>query len=312
MTRPTIAARVATPIMAVAEEAARGLLAMDWPETVQASATRIVAEAGLRIEPGERYGVHRGVAVMPIRGILTADSVILERYMGWSTYAGIEAAAAELMANEEVAAVVLDVNSPGGHVLGVEGAAAALARLAEVKPVYAIVAPLAASAAYWLTVQARSIAVQPGSWVGSIGVLATTSWSLQPGEAGYQDFEIASAHARAKNPDPTTEGGRALIQMRIDATEGRFHAAVAAGRGIAVADLPGVLSMTGDPADGGGVFWPDDAVSRGLADTIEDRAAFYARIFAAHSLVPSNAAARPRTRAALAARAAAALAASPI
>lgn len=290
MTPNSIMARLGPQAMVIDPHHGRGLLTMAWPDQPVAAARQITA--GLRIEPGERYAVMRGVAVMPIRGMLTPDSEVLERWMGWTTFAGIEAAAAELAASEDVAAVVLEINSPGGLVIGLDGAVAALAALRAAKPVYAFVSPLAASGAYWLAVQAATVAVAPGAWVGSIGAMQTASAPVQPGEDGEQYFEFRSAFARGKNPDPSSEAGAALIQTFVDKIESQFHAAVAAGRGIDPAELAARLSATEDAQDGGGVYLPEDALARGLIDSVETRAAFYDRIFSAHGLTP-----RPTQRA---------------
>jgi len=246
----------------------------------------------------------RGVAVMPVRGVLTPNSEILERYLGWATYAGIEAACAEIAAAEDVGAAVLEIDSPGGLVMALNGAAAAVAALAAVKPVYVLVNPLAASAAYWLASQATSVSMTPGALVGSVGIMRESSVPVQPDMMGEQWNVHVSSHARAKWPDPRTESGRAEIQRSLDENEAEFHAMVARGRGIAPEALAQQLSVTGDPADGGAVFGAAQAIQRGLADTMETRAAFYDRVMAAHAPRP---AARPAARA-FAAQAAAAAA----
>ncbi len=267
---------------------AAALLALDWPQAAQGDAMAAQGEA-------ERYRIERGVAVVPVRGILTPNSAVLERWFGWSTYRGIEESCAALALDEGAAAVVLEFDTPGGMVLGIEDAAQAVAALAAIKPVYALAAPLAASAGYWLASQAREISMTPGASVGSIGVAVTAWRAMQPGGDGSQEFEFTSPHARAKWPDPTSETGRAEITRGLAETEARFHAAVAAGRKIALADLPAALSVSEDPADGGAVFAAPEAQARGLADRIETRAAFYARVLTAHAPAP-----RRTTRVALA------------
>lgn len=253
----------------------------------------------------ERYTISRGVAVLPINGLLTFNNVFLEYYLGWSTYTGLISAATELATNTDVAAVAVEVNSPGGFVIGLEGAAQALAALAKVKPLHVLVNPLAASAAYWLASQGTDVTMTPGSVVGSIGVALTTSAPVQPDNWGEQWFAMTSGHARAKWPMPNTDEGKAELQRSLDESEARFHAAVAAGRKIDPAALTAQLSVTDDPRDGGAVFEGADAISRGLADVSQTRAEFYERIFGAYAPKPRVTGSR-----AFAARAAAALAAA--
>lgn len=230
------------------------------------------------LERGERYEVQRGLALVPVRGLLTPNAYALERWFGWTTYHGLEETMHSLAASDEVSAIVLEVDSPGGLVVGIEAAAQAVAEAAKVKPVVALVNPMAASGGYWIASQASEIVMTPGSIVGSIGVALTTFAHEAVGVNGVRWYEMTSAHARAKWPDPSTEAGQREFQRSLDQSEARFHAAVAAGRAIAPEELAAQLSVTEDPADGGAVFGPQDAVARGLADREETRAAFWARM----------------------------------
>ncbi|WP_226550842.1 S49 family peptidase [Celeribacter naphthalenivorans] len=266
-------------------------LAQAWPE--------VLAEAGERspkvMATPERFHVERGVAVVPVRGVLTASSVILEKYFGWTTYRGLEETCDTLAADDSVQDVILDVNSGGGMVLGLKGAANALSRLAQSKPVHALVDTVGASAAYWLASQAGDISMTAGAVVGSIGVGVSSYAYVQPGGSGVQLFEFTSTHARAKWPDPSTEEGRAEIQRDLDATEAEFHDAVSSARGMSRDELTAILSVTDDPRDGGAVFGPADAMARSLADRMETRAEFFTRLIGAAPTQP-----RSKSRASLA------------
>lgn len=274
--RRTVGHYLQSSAMALSHHGGDALLAFDLPiEQMQANAGQAVT-----VERGERYAVSRGVGVVPVRGLLTPNMFLFEKYLGWTTYQGLEASMADLVANEECSAIVLDMDSPGGMVLGIEGAAAAIAAAAAVKPVHVLVNPLSASAAYWLASQASDITITLGALVGSIGVRLTATSPQTTDNWGDQWFEVSSSYARAKNPDPATEAGMAELRRSLDETEAQFHAAVAAGRGIAPDQLTAQLSVTDDPADGGSVFGPDQAIARGLIDRIENRDAFYARVLA--------------------------------
>ena len=295
-----------TTIAALLGGAATALCAEHAGQLLQASLPDAAAgDMGATLEPGERYALQRGVAIVPVRGLLTANMFAFERYMGWSTYHGIADTLADLMASDDCAAAVLEIDSPGGMVVGIDAAARAIAAFRAVKPVYALVNPLATSAAYWLASQATDVTMTPGAFVGSIGTQVMASSPVQPGSHGDQSFVFRSSFARAKNADAATEKGAALIQSQIDRMEAEFHAAIAAGRGIAPADLAARISATDDPADGGGLFTFADARSRGLADAEMTRAAFYEQTLARHAPTPRPAGAR-----AFGARAAAAAAAA--
>lgn len=294
----SVAVRLGGHAMALAETLAQDLLLARWPvDGAQAVPAQITA-GPLEVPRGERYAVARRVAVMPVRGILTPDSAVLERYFGWATYQGIEAVCAEIAANDDVSAAVLDVNSPGGLVLGLDGAARAIAALAEVKPVHVLVNPMAASAAYYLASQGSDITMTPGSELGSIGAMRMSAWPVQPGIYGNQLGIHVSSHARAKVPNPTDEAGLMEIQRSLDEAESQFLDAVARGRGIDRDTLPAALSVTDDPADGGAMYRVAAAMARGLADAEDTRAGFYDRILAAYAPQPGASGPRAMTRSA--------------
>ncbi|MGP3722386.1 S49 family peptidase [Cereibacter sphaeroides] len=265
--------------MALAEDLAAPLLALAIPEGAADPAAAACAPAAGATVP-DRFTVARGLAVVPVRGILTPNMAQYERWFGWATYHGLAETLAHLAASEDAAAIVLEIDSPGGLVCGIEAAAEAIAAAAAVKPVHALVSPLAASAAYWLASQASEIVMTPGAVAGSIGVALTAAAHVQPGSNGAQIFEMSSRHARAKRPDASTEAGRAELQRSLDEAEAAFHAAVSAGRKIPTAELAARLSVTDDPQDGGATFRAPEAIRRGLADRTETRAAFYVRLTA--------------------------------
>lgn len=289
----SVGAHLGGQIMALDFERGHLLLSEAWPDrSTDPAAGPVMAGGPVEIRRGERFAVSRRVAVMPIRGILTPDSEVLERYFGWATYQGIEAACAEIAANEDVSAAVLDVNSPGGMVMGLEGAAQAVAALAAIKPVHVLVNPMAASAAYFIASQASDITMIPGSELGSIGTMRSSVWPVKPDNWGDQWGVHLSSHARAKNPNPTSETGLAEIQRSLDEAEAAFLDAVATGRGLDRAGLPKHLSVTDDEADGGAMYRTDQALARNLADGVETRAAFYERVLSAYASQPGATGAR--------------------
>ncbi|WP_444459994.1 S49 family peptidase [Rhodobacter capsulatus] len=180
-------------LMALDTARAADLLATAWPAAA--------AEPQALTGDLTRYTRESGLAVMPVRGLLTPNSALLERCLGWATYRGIAEACAELASDAAVSAVVVEFDTPGGYTLGIGDAVTALRDLAAVKPVHALAAPLAASAGYWLASQARELVMTPGAAVGSIGVAVTAAANVAPGAAsGVQLFDFTSRHARANGP----------------------------------------------------------------------------------------------------------------
>jgi ClpP class serine protease len=69
---------------------------------------------------------------------------------------------------------VIDVDSPGGGVFGVEEAANAVYAARGSKPIVALADVLAASAADWIATQADELVVAPSGEVGASVYLAHT------------------------------------------------------------------------------------------------------------------------------------------
>ncbi len=280
----SIRAHLSGQMMAVDLAAARGLMVQEMPKAVVVGATFRADGGDMCIEPGERFAIYRGVAVMPVRGILTPANAMFEQYLGWATYEGIVATCDELAGSPDVGAVIVEFDSPGGMTRALASAAEALAALAKVKPVYGLINPLAASAAYWLASQCSDITLIAGAEVGAIGTMVEGCDHVQPGFDGDQWQILTSSQARAKRPALTTEAGQSFWLRQLDAVEGEFHAAVAAGRGIALGDLAARLSVSDNPADGGALFGGADAIARGMADRQATRAGFYEAVFVKHGV----------------------------
>ncbi|MCE8458390.1 S49 family peptidase, partial [Rhodovulum sulfidophilum] len=100
----TIASLLGAAPLALDRDFGAGLLGLPLPA---APAAGPALSGPVEVARGERFAVARGVAVMPVRGVLTPNAEILERFLGWATFAGIEASCGALAAQEDVAAVVI-------------------------------------------------------------------------------------------------------------------------------------------------------------------------------------------------------------
>lgn len=77
----------------------------------------------------------------------------------------------EAKKNKNIKGVLLDVNSPGGAVAPSVEIAYAIKELNELKPVVAYASGVMASGSYYASIWAKEIISNPGSMVGSIGVI---------------------------------------------------------------------------------------------------------------------------------------------
>lgn len=77
----------------------------------------------------------------------------------------------EIAADDNIKAVVLRLNTPGGTVVGGESLYVAVKKIREKKPVVAVMSDMATSAGYLVAVASDHIVARNGTLTGSIGVL---------------------------------------------------------------------------------------------------------------------------------------------
>ncbi len=199
------------------------------------------------------------IAVIPVRGTITQR----DSFFGTTTeLMGRQLESA--VTNPEVGVIVLDVDSPGGAVLGTPELGDRIKASTQFKPVVAVANSFAASGAYWLASQAGQLAVSPSGQVGSIGVFAMhIDASKLLDDMGLKiTFVSAGAHKLEGNPtEPLGDEARADMQQRIDTYYEMFTGAVASGRGVTKAE---VLKSFGQ----GRMFTADAAKAVGMVDRV--------------------------------------------
>ncbi|MBW7921303.1 MAG: S49 family peptidase [Rubellimicrobium sp.] len=162
-------------------------------------------------------------------------------------------------------AVALEINSPGGSPVQSSLIAARIRRLAGEKklPVHAFVEDVAASGGYWLATAADSIWVDPGSIVGSIGVVsAGFGFPDLLARAGVERRVHTAGTAKSQRDPFLPERDEDVARLRglLDELHEVFIAQVQARRGARLVDDPPLF--TGD-------YWLGaQAVALGLADGI--------------------------------------------
>ncbi len=185
---------------------------------------------------------HGAVAILPIRGTITHRGGGLEDASGAMSAEKLSAMLRQVVADESVGTIVLDVDSPGGTVTGMQELAAEIFAARESKHIIAVTNGLNASAAYWLSSQAHEIVSIPSGVTGSIGVFtAHQDLSKALEQEGIKVTLIsAGKHKTEGNPfEPLSDEAQTFIQGRVDAAYGQFVKDVARGRGVSVADVRG-------------------------------------------------------------------------
>lgn len=176
----------------------------------------------------------------------------------------IAAALREAAADDEVSAIVLRVNSPGGSVTGSETIWREVVRATEAgKPVIASMGAVAASGGYYVSMAADEIIANAGTITGSIGVVTGKLVSRQLKEKlGIGSDTVrtnTNADAWSSNA-PFTDEQHAHVEAEADLFYADFVERVAAGRDLTVAAVDDVAR--------GRVWTGADAKDRGLVDEL--------------------------------------------
>jgi protease-4 len=166
---------------------------------------------------------------------------------------------------DQVKAVILDINSPGGTTTGGEAMYDAVRRLAEKKPVVAVCGTLATSAAYIVAIATDRIFVYGNTITGSVGVIfqwAEVTELLHT--LGIKVEEIKSGPLKAvPSPfEPMDQRGRELTEEMVQEAKTWFVDLVAERRKIEPNSVPGLTE--------GRIYSGRQAVELKLADQIGD------------------------------------------
>ncbi len=166
-------------------------------------------------------------------------------------------------ADEDVRAVVLRVNSPGGTVSATDTMYQHVLKFRQKskKPVVAAAQDIAASGGYYVACAADRVIVQPTSVIGSIGVIFNTfEFSGTLDKIGARSEAIKSGPLKDMGSPfkPLTDPERQVMQGIVDEYFGRFEAVVTTRRGLSGEKLKAVTD--------GRVFSGERAVQLGLAD----------------------------------------------
>lgn len=165
--------------------------------------------------------------------------------------------------NEGIKAVILRINSPGGVVAPPQEIYQEVKKTSQEKPVVVSVESIAASGGYYIACAADLIVANPGTLVGSIGVMIpieNIEELLQ--KVGLKSRIIKSGKYKdiGSMTRPMTPEEEAILQELIDDTYNQFVDAVAEGRGM---NREEVLKI----ADGR-IFTGTQAIKLGLVDKL--------------------------------------------
>lgn len=186
----------------------------------------------------DMYEVSRGVATLHIDGPLVHKLGGVEPYCGMVGYDQLDRIIADALANKEVGAVLLDIDSPGGEVSGCFDFAKKLrgmgVKAGGDKPIVAFANEMACSAAYAIACACDAVMTTETGVVGSIGV-----WTMQVDMTkgltanGIEVTMIRAGERKARGGpyEVADEETFAKLQGWVDETWGIFARHVAECRG---------------------------------------------------------------------------------
>lgn len=209
------------------------------------------------------YSVIEGVAVLDVVGVLGKRFDMFTSICGGASTQRLQAELAQALADPGVHSILLNVDSPGGEVDGVQALSTDIFKARADKPVVALIDGVGASGAYWIASAAGEVYLAGDTVVaGSIGVVtAHKDVSGAEEKRGVKTTEITAGKYKriASNYAPLSAEGQQSLQEVVDHIYSVFVNDVARNRGVS-ADV--VLK---DMADGR-VFLGQQAIDAGLAD----------------------------------------------
>ncbi len=216
------------------------------------------------------------IAVIPVEGIISGDSM---EQAGYSIVTLVKEELKRAQENDDVRAVVLKVNSPGGEVLASDEIAKAIRKFQTDcnKPVVVSMGSLAASGGYYISAPCDWIVANELTITGSIGVIMhglnyrglLDKVGVRP--QVFKSGKFKDMLSPTKSPDEESPEERQMIQALIDETFGKFKSVVADGRRSAFEHQHGKqLSADWQDYADGRILSGKEAYKLGFVDEVGD------------------------------------------
>ena len=225
-----------------------------WRVAAFAALVAVVAVATWRyVAPGGAQSFQAHVARVAIEGIITGDRETLKLF--------------DDVLKSRAEALILTIESPGGTTTGAERLYDAIRKVAEKKPVVAVVRGMAASGGYVAAIGADRIVAQGNSLVGSIGVLfqfPNVGKLLDVVGVKMEEVKSSPLKAAPNGMEPTSPEARAALEAIVADSYQWFRALVQTRRGMNESELTTVAD--------GRVFTGRQSVALKLIDAVGSEA----------------------------------------
>jgi signal peptide peptidase SppA len=178
-----------------------------------------------------------GIAIVPVSGAMGSKLSGMEKGSGAVDFDDIIRDVDFSNQSEEIKAILLDIDSPGGMYQGTPELGDALK--ASIKPIFSFSSGMICSAAYWTAASTQAIFATRSASIGSIGV-----YCAMLDQTGYLEsmglrveMFASDKYKGAGTPGvPLTMEQRNLIQARVDRMAGEFKRHVTEMRGAVPRD----------------------------------------------------------------------------
>jgi len=205
------------------------------------------------------------VAIIKVGGVICHRGSFWSVFFGHSSVELIKEAIDFYLGRDDIKSIVLDVDSPGGTVDGVEELSNHIFESRGIKKIIGVANSMAASAGYWIISSCDEVIVSSKtSTVGSIGVLVVhADFSEMLKDEGVNLTQITSNKRKALTPShkPLSDEGRKELERQVNTIFDVFVGNVARNRDLdeetIKEDLEGIL------------LFGEESVSQGLADKVE-------------------------------------------
>lgn len=238
------------------------------PEKMESIISRLDAiSAGAaftpKIEAKKSYEIRGKTAVINVHGPITPKATFFTMIFGGATIDVITDQLHAALGDEGVSDILLDIDSPGGSVTGVNELSSAIYKARAVKPITAYTGGMMASAAYWIGSAAEKVVAGETALVGSIGTILTHVDASKL----YSDMGIKVTHittgpykAAGNDAEPLSDKARAYYQDLVSGVQEVFTTSVQRNRGLSSKEVSKVTS--------GKLFVSADAVGLKLIDKV--------------------------------------------
>ncbi|MBL9125841.1 MAG: S49 family peptidase [Planctomycetaceae bacterium] len=186
--------------------------------------------------------VPSGVAILPLTGTIVAKSNWFIDWIGGTALEKWVPAFRSLVDDSSIETIILNIDSPGGQVVGTPEAANVVFAARGKKRLIAVVNNVMCSGAYWIGSACDEIVGGPSSVSGSIGAIQITAeYSKYFEEMGIKptvfQSDVSPRKGDGNEYEKLTKEATKAIQGRLDGAGQMFVDAVAKHRGISSADV---------------------------------------------------------------------------